>query len=142
MTTPLRPFTQAWADALRIAINGDQAYRTAAANWTWPVALVLDAAPEFDYDVDTAVEFSLHRGTCTAVQVLDAAAVTAPIVLRAPYAVWKRIVRGALDPVMAVVLRHVSLKGSLSTLMLHAGAAKALVACARMVPTHFPDETA
>jgi hypothetical protein len=43
---------------------------------------------------------------------------------------------------MAVALRQVTLQGSLSTLMLHAGAAKALVACARGVPTHFPDEAA
>jgi putative sterol carrier protein len=135
-----RPFTQAWADALREAINGDAAYQRAATTWTWPVALVLDAAPDLDYHADTAVEFTLDRGTCTAAQVLHPAAVTAPFVLRAPYAVWKRIVRGALDPVMAVALRHVSLKGSLTTLMLHAGAAKALIACARTVPTHFPDE--
>lgn len=140
MTHP-RPFSQPWADALRDAINADQAYRVAARTWTWPVALVLEAAPALGYPVDTAVEFDLDRGTCTAVRVLDPSAATAPFVLRAKYAAWKRIVRGALDPLMAVALRHVTLHGSLTTLMLHAGAAKALIACARTVPTHFPDET-
>lgn len=139
MTNP-RPFTQAWADALRAAINVDPAYRTAAAKWTWPMALVLEAAPELGYASDAAVEFDLDSGTCTAARVLDPAAATAPFVLRASYAVWKRIVRGVTDPVMAVALRQVTLHGSLTTLMLHAGAAKALVACARKVPTHFPDE--
>ena len=139
MTHP-RPFTQAWADALREVINGDLAYRRAASNWTWPVALVLDAAPDLGYPADTAVEFSLDRGHCTGVQVLDPAAVAAPFVLRAPYAIWKRVVRGMLDPVMAVALRQVALQGPLGTLMLHAAAAKALVSCARAVPTHFPDE--
>ena len=134
------PFTQPWADALRDAINADQAYRVAARTWTWPVALVLEAAPALGYPVDTAVEFDLDRGACTAVRVLDPSATTAPFVLRGQYAAWKRIVRGALDPVMAVALRHVTLRGSLTTLMLHAGAAKALIACARTVPTHFPDE--
>lgn len=134
------PFTQPWADALRDAINADHAYRVAARTWTWPVALVLEAAPALGYPVDTAVEFDLDRGACTAVRVLDPSATTAPFVLRAQYAAWKRIVRGALDPVMAVALRHVTLHGSLTTLMLHAGAAKALIACARTVPTHFPDE--
>jgi putative sterol carrier protein len=136
-----RPFTQSWADALHRAINADEGYRTAATNWTWPVALVLEAEPTLGYPADTAVEFDLNRGTCASVRVLDPSATTAPFVLRAPYAVWKRIVHGALDPVMAVALRQVTLRGSLSTLMLHAGAAKALVACARLVPTHFPDET-
>lgn len=140
--TSLRPFTQPWADALRHAINGDDAYRAAARGWTWPIALVLDAAPEFGYHAETAVQFELDRGDCTGVRVVEPAAITAPFVLRAPYAVWKRIVRGVTDPVMAVALRQVSLQGSLSTLMSHAGAAKALIACARRVPTHFPDETA
>lgn len=139
MTLP-RPFTQHWADALRQVINDDLEYRARAAAWTWPVALVLEANPALGYHEETAVQFELDRGTCTAVQVLAPATVTAPFVLRAPYAVWKRIVRGVTDPVMAVALRQVSLTGSLSTLMLHAGAAKALIACARRVPTLFPDE--
>jgi putative sterol carrier protein len=137
---PLRPFTQAWADALRHAINVDDAYRAVAGDWTWPVALVLDAAPTLGYHSDVAVEFTLDRGQCTAARTLDPLVVTAPFVLRAPYPVWKRIVRGALDPVLAVVLRQVTLTGSLSTLMHHVGAAKALIACARVVPTDFPDE--
>lgn len=135
-----RPFTQAWADALHDAINADPAYRAAAARWTWPVALVLEATPDLGYPAECIVEFDLDRGTCTAVRMIERAALGAPFVLSASYAVWKRIVRGALDPVMAVALKQVALQGSLSTLMLHAGAAKALVACARTVPTHFPDE--
>lgn len=106
------------------------------------MALVLEAAPEFGFSQEAAVEFALDRGTCHSATVLDPSAVTAPFVLRAPYAVWKRIVRGLTDPVLAVAMRQVTLQGSLSTLMMHAGAAKALVACARSVPTHFPDEEA
>ncbi len=140
MTLP-RPFTTPWADALRVAISNDATYRAAASNWTWPVALVLEAAPELGYAADVAVEFDLDRGECTAVRVSEPPSVTAPFVLRAPYAVWKRIVRGTLDPVMAVAMRQVALQGSLSTLMMHAASAKALVVCARSVPTHFPDES-
>ncbi|MCX5762330.1 MAG: Fis family transcriptional regulator [Gemmatimonadetes bacterium] len=139
MTLP-RPFTQPWADALREAINADAAYRAVAANWTWPVALVLDAAPDLGYATDAAVEFALHRGDCTSARVVEYADINAPFVLRAPYAVWKKVVRGITDPVMAIALRQITLQGSLSTLMMHAGAAKALVACARTVPTRFPDE--
>ena len=140
MTLPL-PFTQPWADALRAAINADAAYHAAAANWTWPVALVLEAAPDLGYATDTAVEFGLDRGTCTSVRVLAPSEITAPFVLRARYAVWKQVVHGHTDPVMAIVLRKIAFEGSLTTLMTHVGGAKALVACARTVPTHFPDET-
>lgn len=139
MTLP-RPFTQPWADALRVAINDNQAYRAAATEWIWPVALVLTATPDLGYADDVALEFTLHRGDCTAATILPTGSVTAPFVLRASYGMWKKVVRGLVDPVMAVALKQIDIEGSLSTLMLHAGAAKALVACARTVPTHFPDE--
>lgn len=139
--TLLRPFTQPWADAVRVAINTDMAYRAAATNWTWPVALVLIAAPELGYPHDASAEFALQRGSCASARILAPSQVTAPFVLRAQYAVWKRVVRGITDPVMAIVLKQIEFEGSLITLMMHAGAAKALVACARTVPTHFPDET-
>ncbi len=137
-----RPFTQPWADALKDAINASDAYRSAAGSWIWPVVLVLDAAPALGYADTTAIRIELDRGTCTSAQVLPVHEATAPFVLRAPYPVWKKVVLGFTDPVMAVVLRQVTLTGSIGTLMLHAGAAKALVACARTVPTHFPDEDA
>ena len=126
---------------MRDAINGDAAYRAAATSWTWPVALVLEAEPGLGYATDTAVELALDRGVCSSALTLEPAAIRAPFVLRGSYAAWKRIVRGITDPVMAVVLRQVTLQGSLSTLLLHARAAKALVACAQNVPTHFPDES-
>jgi putative sterol carrier protein len=135
-----RPFTQPWADALKDAINASSAYRAVAGSWTWPVVLVLDATPAFGYADSVAVRFELDRGTCSDARVVPADDATAPFVLRAPYAVWKKVVRGITDPVMAIALRQVALEGSLATLMLHAPAAKALVACARAVPTHFPDE--
>lgn len=135
-----RPFTQLWADAIKDAINASDAYRAVAGTWTWPVALVLDATPQFGYPDPSAVLFELDRGTCTAARVLPVDAAAAPFVLRASYGVWKKVVHGSTDPVMAIALRQIHLHGSLTTLMLHAAAATALVACARTVPTHFPDE--
>ena len=137
-----RLFTQPWADSLKDAINGDPAYRAVAGTWTWPVVLTLDATPAFGYADPVAILFELDRGTCTSARLVPASTAAAPFVLRASYAVWKKVVRGITDPVMAIALRQIALQGSLSTLMLHASAAKALVACARIVPTHFPDEDA
>ena len=136
------PFTQSWADSLKDAINASETYRTIAATWTWPVVLVLDATPAFGYADPAAVRLDLDRGTCIAARVVPVDDVAAPYVLRASYAVWKKVVRGRTDPVMAIALKQISLQGSLSTLMLHASSAKALVACARTVSTHFPDEDA
>lgn len=136
----LRPFTSEWAQAFRSAIEGDHAYRETAARWTWPVALVLDAAPEYGFAEPIAVELTLDRGRCHGAEIRARDAVEAPIVLSAPYAVWKAIVRGELDPLVGVTSGRIAVQGSVTTLMLHARAATALVACARAVPTQFPDE--
>lgn len=134
------PFTQPWADRFRDALNADAAYRDAASGWTWPVAMVLERAPEYGYADDVAVQLELDRGVCTGAQVLAPAHVTAPFTLRAAYATWKQLVTGALDPMTAVTFGKVSLTGSLATLMMHVRAARALVECARAVPATYPDE--
>jgi putative sterol carrier protein len=135
-----RPFTAAWAEAFHAAIETDDAYRSAAAKWTWPVALVLSPAPEFGYPDAVAVELQLDRGRCHGTQILPAEAAAAPFVLTAPYAVWKAVVRGELDPIVGVTRGKIAVRGSLATLMMQARAAAALVACAKAVPTAFPDE--
>lgn len=134
------PFTPPWATAFRDAIAADAGYRAAAARWTWPVALVLEPEPAFGYPDAVAVELALDRGDCHGAAIRAADAVTAPFVLRAPYATWKAVVRGELDPLAAVTLGRIRVQGSIATLMLHARAATALVGCARAVPTRFPDE--
>jgi putative sterol carrier protein len=135
-----RPFTPEWAGAFRDAVEADAAYRATATNWTWPVALVLEAAPTLGYDEPVAVELALDRGRCHGAMIQPIDAVTAPFVLTAPYATWKEVVRGDLDPLAGVTRGRIRVQGSLMTLMLHAKSAAALCLCARAIPTRFPDE--
>ena len=137
---PPLPFSPAWAAALCAEIEGDAAYRAASHGWRWPLALVLDRAPDLGFPDDVAVQLTLERGRCLGVTVRPAAKVDAPFALRAPYATWKRVVRGELDPVIGVMKGEVKLTGSIGTLMMHTRSAKALVECARRVPVRFPDE--
>ncbi|MBI3790036.1 MAG: SCP2 sterol-binding domain-containing protein [Gemmatimonadetes bacterium] len=137
-----RPFTREWADALRDAINADAAYASAAAKWTWPVALVLEANEPLGYPAPVAVELALERGRCHGVALIDPPAITAPFTLRASYVTWKKVVTGSLDAVTAVTMGEIKFTGALTTLLLHVNAAKALVGAARLVPTAFPDEAA
>lgn len=140
MSLSHRPFTPEWAAAFRDAVEADDTYRSTAAKWTWPVALVLDAAPEIGYPEPVAVELALDGGRCHGAEIRHPDAITAPFVLRAPYATWKQVVKGELDPIAGVTRGRIGVKGSLATLMLHARSASALCQCARAVPTHFPDE--
>lgn len=133
----LMPFTPEWADALRGAINADESYRHAARGWTWPMALVLSADSRLGYPEAVAIELQLNRGDCAGATVMSPVDVRAPFVLQADYATWKEIVLGELDPLIAVVRGRVVFAGKLTTLLLHAKAAKAMVVCARRVPTQF-----
>jgi putative sterol carrier protein len=135
-----RPFTPAWAGAFRDAVEADAAYRATATNWTWPVALVLEAAPDLGYDAPVAVELALDRGRCHGAEIRSLDSLTAPFVLTAPYGTWKEVVRGQLDPLAGVTRGKIRVQGSLMTLMLHAKSAAALCLCARAIPTRFPDE--
>lgn len=135
-----RPFTEAWAQAFRSAIEADAAYRAAAAKWTWPVALAMHPAPEYGYPDAVAVELSLERGRCHDAVIRAPESLTAAIVLTAPYQVWKSVVRGELDPMRGVTGGKIAVRGALTALMMNAQAATALVACACAVPTLFPDE--
>lgn len=135
-----RPFSPEWATAFRDAIESDAHYRATAAAWAWPVALVLEATPAIGYADDVAVELTLERGRCHVAEIRAPRDLTAPFVLRADYATWKAVVRGELDPLAGVTRGRIRVTGSLMTLMQHARAASALCACARTIPTRFPDE--
>ncbi len=140
MNVAHRPFSPEWAAAFKEAIEADAWYRDVAAKWTWPVALVLRATPEYGYADAVAIELTLDRGRCHGAAIRPLDAVTAPFVLTAPYAIWKAVVRGELDPLVGVTRGKIAVQGSLATLMMHAKSAAALCACARNVPTAFPDE--
>lgn len=135
----IKPFTPEWASAMQQAINANADYKEAAAKWTWPVALVVDADPALGYPSAVAVELALDRGTCSAAKVVAPDRVKADFVLRASIETWRALNAGTIDAVGAVASGKVKLTGSMMTLMMHAKAAKALVACARDVPTQFPE---
>ena len=92
------------------------------------------------YAEDHAMLLELEDGECRRADLVDPATVDAPFVIAGPYAVWKEVVRGKLDPIAAIMRRQMRLKGSIATLVQHLATAKALVGCATLTPTRFPDE--
>ena len=130
-------FSPAWADAFLDAVNRDVEYRDVAKGWTNPVALVVE--PEAGVTDAVAVQVDLKAGTCVSAAALAPDDVSAPFVLTGDLAAWKDILGGSSDPIMAVARGKVKLtRGSLTTLMLHAKAARALLACAQAVETCWP----
>ena len=134
---PIPAFSSAWADAFLLAVNSDVAYRNAAKGWTNPVALVVEPGDGMLHGA--AIQVDLEAGTCLRAAAVAPADVSAPFVLSGNLAAWQDIVSGGSDPMMAVARGKVKLtRGSLGTLMLHAKAARALVACAQQIDTLWP----
>lgn len=136
-----RPFSTEWADAFREAINSDEEFQSHARQWTWPVALVLDATPDHDYPQAIAVQFTIDKGNCTAAQIMAPHTVSATFVFRADYDTWKQVAQDELNAIAAVTEGRIKFTGPLGTLLMHTKAATALVGAARAVPTQYPDDT-
>ena len=134
------PFTQPWADAFRDAINASEAYRASGQGWRWPVALILEPAPEHGFPDPIAMVLDLEGGACRSAVVLPADAAEAPFAVRGPYDAWREIAQGTLDPIAGIMRRRLSLAGSLPTLLAHVQSARDLVACARDVETDWNEE--
>jgi len=137
MPAPIPAFSAAWAEAFRDAVNSDAAYRDAGRRWADPVALIV--RPTTELPDGAAVEVHLEGGACTAAMSVAPETVSAPFILSASIATWREIVEGRVDPIAAVTRGAVSVaRGSLGTLMIHARAARSLLACAQKIDTLWP----
>ena len=114
----------------------------AAATWEGSLALsMLDPTGGAD---SRAVFVDLWHGTCRAARVAVADDLGgADFVLSGSTETWKRVLRGEVAPLMAIMTGRLTLtRGSLAALIPYAAAAKALVDAAATVPARFPGEAA
>jgi putative sterol carrier protein len=133
-----------WAAAYKDAINLNAAYKAAAKDWTHgSVAMVVKADPALRIDEDTALLLDMHQGECRGSRLVPAkeAEVAASFVIVAPYALWKTVIRGELDPTKGMMQGRLKLtKGHMPTMVKYVTASKELVASTSRVPTKFRDE--
>lgn len=132
-----------WTAAFKDAINENEAYATAAKDWTFGVvAMVVKADPALRIDEDTAMWLDVHQGKCRDCKLMPAKdAEAASFVIVAPYALWKTVIRGELDPTKGMMQGRLKLtKGHMPTMVKYVHASKALVQSTAKVPTKFRDE--
>ncbi len=137
------PFpSDAWVQALKEAINTSQAYREAAKTWEGDFFFVIEPDDTTTLDKPVTLYMDLWHGECRdAYVVADPASHRQPeFVISAPYAVWRQVVTGELDPIKAMMTRQLKLQGNLMKIMRSVKAAHELVRCCTMVPTEFPDQ--
>ena len=128
-------FSDEWNRAFADQINQNEAYRKAAADWEWPLVMMLE--PE-----NTGVWLDLYRGKCRSARAISAADwEVADYAISTNLAQWQQILSGERDPIMALMRGKLNLRrGKLLKLARYGSAAKQLVASAAKIPTVFPGE--
>jgi putative sterol carrier protein len=132
-----------WCAAYKDAINGNNAYKTAAKDWTFgPVAMVVTADPAVGIGEDMAMWLDVDRGSCAGCRLVSRSeAESAAFVIVAPYGRWKEVIRKALDPTKGMMQNKLRLtKGHMPTMVKFVTASKELVESTSLVPTKFVDE--
>jgi len=133
--------TGAWAAALVVEINASSEYRNAAAKWgdgfNGNVLLVFDADALLPKTHALLVE--LAKGTCRGASFVEGVAhADAGFGLRAPFSIWKDVLSRKTLAVTAILTGKMKIEGDRMTLLKHAAAHRALVACAAALDTEFP----
>jgi len=135
--------SDAWMASYKDAINKNEAYRVAGKDWTFGVvAMVVNADPALGIPEDLAMWLDVHQGQARDCKLLPAReAQNADFILTAPYATWRTVIEGGLDPTKAMMQNKLKLvKGHMPTMVKHVNASKQLVESTTRVPTKFRDE--
>jgi len=130
-----------WTAAFKDAINANEVYREYGKPWTFgSVAMVVTADPSLGLDDDYGIFLDVHEGVCREATYLQGIAPLneAAFVIVAPYARWKDVIEGRLDPIKGMMEGKLKLtKGHLPTMIRFVESSRALVTSAAKVPTLF-----
>ena len=111
------PFpSEEWIKAAMIEVNNSQAYKVAAKSWEGDLVFVVNAIP--GQKGEMGLYMDLWHGECR-----DAYLISAPesqkseFTIVAPYAVWRKVLEGKLDPIRGLVSRQLKMKGNMMKIM-------------------------
>lgn len=131
-----------WVEALKDVINSSESYRNAARTWEGDFYFVIEPDETTTLTQPVTLYMDLWHGECRdACVVSDPAEKSPEFIISAPYAAWKQVVTGQLDPIKALMTRKLKLQGNLMKIMRSVKAANELVRCCTLVPTEFPEKS-
>ena len=126
-----------WIKEFGNQLNTSDAYAKSAKDWEGDFVFVIEG--DKVYPESSYFFVGLLHGKCT-----DTAMVAsederkAPYVLSGPYSTWRKVMDGTQDPIQAMMMRKLKLKGNLVKVMRYPKAAKDMVDCVQRVETEFP----
>ncbi len=134
--------TQAWLDAVKVAINASPTYREAARHWEGDFWFIVEP----DRDPSQTAQptqpiwcyLDLWHGECRVAQhAQDEHAHTPEFRISGSLRNWRRVLQREVDPIRALMTHSLKLKGNVAKIMRNVRAAQELVLCVASVPTNF-----
>ena len=130
-----------WFQRFVEVINGSEEYREYTETWEGDVVIHVEAEPDKGVPTDVYGLLDLWHGSCRGGGLVDRArADRAEFVVRAPYARWKDVILGDLDPVKGLVQGKLRVRGDLPKILRYTKGTQELALLTGEVETTFPDE--
>ena len=127
-----------WGKQFADQLNASEDYERSAKDWEGDFIFVIE--PDKSYSETAYLFIGLYHGKCTdAAMIASVDEREAQFIIRAPFTNWRKVIEGKLDPISAIMVRKLKLKGDMMKVMRYPKAAKELVNCVSRVPTDFGD---
>ena len=127
-----------WGKAFAEQLNASEDYERSAKDWEGDFIFIIE--PDKAFPEEAYLFVGLYHGKCTDTAILaNEDEREAQFVIRAPYANWRKVIEGKLDPIQGMMTRKLKLKGNMMKVMRYPKAAKEMVNCVSRVPTDWPD---
>ena len=128
--------TPEWVKEFAEKLNTDAQYAEIAKNWEGDVVLSID--PEGTLDKKIVLYFDLWHGRCREAKILeDGADLKAAFRLDGTYVNYKRVVKGDMHPMQAMLTRKLHVKGDMGLLMRNVPTVLDFVRCAQEITVDY-----
>ncbi|MBN1668780.1 MAG: SCP2 sterol-binding domain-containing protein [Anaerolineales bacterium] len=130
--------SEAWLLALKDVLNQDQQYARIARNWEGDMMFHVEAGGPLLAPVEMYLD--LWHGQCRrAFEVTpeNREGLEPAFILSASYENLKRVLKGELDPMQAMISRKLKVQGSMAYMMRNVPTVLEFVRCAKAVPADF-----
>jgi putative sterol carrier protein len=133
------PFPSAeWLEALIAVLNSDERYAKVAKSWEGAIFIIIDPDESSGGDgKEFGIYLDLWHGTCRGGEYFEVLPENFPDVaftLRTGNANMRKILRGDLDPMQAMLTRRLRVDGNMGYMLRNVPTVLDFVRCCRLVP--------
>ena len=123
-----------WIKALSELLNASESYQRSAKDWEGDFVFIVE--PDEMYPETTYLYLQLYHGASPGAAMVDPDDLPeTEYTLIAPFATWRKVIDGKLDPIQGMMTGRLKLKGDLMKIMRYPKAAQEIVACCSKIPT-------